>query len=315
MQQQRICFSMHLIALCIGLFGICGNITAFIGFQRQPKKSSTSFLFQTLAITDSFVLIFFCPFGIWQGSGYPYIPDSVVYFSDYLLSIADTFNGFGKMAIVASNGTTVILTITRFIAVCFPLHASRQCSMTRVRYYLIAIIVFSISFHLQHFIKLSLNHQRQYFHVWTPIVHFVAPLLIITTLTVILIVKLNYMSKQRTRMTRKVRQINNTTRVLIIVNIVFTICSLPWPLYLVITINEDTPITMFVFNIAIPFFFIVNSSVNFLIYTIFSKQYRAAFKQNIHCSCVRSSIGSRNMRQTRIRTCVRETPIYSSSFE
>ena len=53
-------FVLTVTAVIISLFGIVGNIMAFVGFQKQSKKTSTSFLFQALAVADSLVILANC---------------------------------------------------------------------------------------------------------------------------------------------------------------------------------------------------------------------------------------------------------------
>ena len=125
---------LSILGACIGLFGIIGNVTAFRGFVKQKQKTSTSFLFQALAIADTLVI-----FTIYLDQSRFYLNLNRVHFV-----LNAVLSSFRYVAILSSNGITVLLTITRLIAVCFPLHTSRLCSITRVRYYLAATIIFSI---------------------------------------------------------------------------------------------------------------------------------------------------------------------------
>ena len=57
---MAISYIMHCVNICIGVCGLSGNIIAYMGFLKQSKKTSTSILFQALAIADSFVIITIC---------------------------------------------------------------------------------------------------------------------------------------------------------------------------------------------------------------------------------------------------------------
>ena len=119
-----------------------------------------------------------------------------------------------------------------------------------------------------------------------PIVFHVIPVILVTIITIALIVKLRYINRHRAQMTRSQQQKNNTTCVLIVVLIVFVICSLPWPISaLTFLINPDSIVAV-VFNGLMLFFQMINSSVNVLIYTALSKQYRAAVAKMHCCSCL-----------------------------
>ena len=172
----------YILGACIGLFGICGNIAAFIGFQKQSKKTSTSFLFQALTITDTGVLITFALWTSWPVLQYD-VPIIL-----YLGLIA-----LNQMAILASNGVNVLLTVTRFIDVCFPPHASRYCSIARVRCYLIATIFVLVAFiipYMLHFFRIEIISSFTLTFIYRPLMYFALPVLIITTITLILVFKL-----------------------------------------------------------------------------------------------------------------------------
>ena len=128
---------LYITGACIGLFGICGNLAALCAFQKQSKKTSTSFLFQALAITDSCVLLTVCSWQLLRVCHFYFLGGDII---TLIMIIFD----LGELAVLLSYGVTVVLTITQFIAVCFPLHASKLCSISRVYRYLIATIIISI---------------------------------------------------------------------------------------------------------------------------------------------------------------------------
>ena len=277
---------LFVLGSCFTIFGICGNIAAFLGFQKQTKKTSTSFLFQALAVADTLVLILLYPADLaTYNVEWLHIDLTKFTYSHvaYMLII-----GLGHMSILLSNDVTVLLTVTRFVAVCFPLYTSRICSIRRVRYYLVVTIIDVISGYLPFIfgflLHIDILTRSLYNDIFRPLVFSALPLLIITTLTIIIMVRLKIMNQRRINMTTAHRRRNKATRVLIAVNIVFLVCSLPWPLY-----NFFTKIGLDCFTLvasqSILFFHTVNSSVNFLIYIILSKQYRDVVIQNCRCSC------------------------------
>ena len=291
--RQKLDLGTFITCSCIGLLGIIANITAFRGFQKQTKKTSTSFLFQSLAVADVCVLITVCPEILLQYFSYESWFRNYNYKFFIFLTI---WTGLAETAILSTNGITVLLTVTRFIAVCFPLHTSRLCSTKRVKLYLAATISISIGFNLPFMLIYLLfdldllNTQTLYavvgyLDIFKPIMFCIIPLLIITVLTIILIVKLKILNQHRQAIRCTNRPRSNATQVLIVVNIVFVVCTLPWPLLGILRrfgLNYLNYISIIVQD-SIAFCHTVNSSVNFLIYTLLSKQYRDVVIQNCRC--------------------------------
>ena len=125
-------------------------------------------------------------------------------------------------------------------------------------------------------------------YIYRPAVYCTIPQLIITTLTVVLVIKLKTKNKRLPNMMGVQRQKSNATKVLIVVNIVFVVCSLPWPVaHLLRLLGKTGSIYDFLYN-SIYFFHILNSSVNVLIYTVLSKHYREVVMQNVCCTLLRT---------------------------
>ena len=292
----------YLLTVCIGVPGLIGNIIAFMGFQKQCKKTPTTFLFQALAVADSFLIV-------------------AVISYDVVLFLLDTFPNIFiyaqacfvtmEIAILSSNGVTVVLAGSRLIAVCLPLRASQLCSKFKVWIYLTGTILFAICYNIPRILSMFDISPISWYtmsYVYRPFVYCIIPVTIITSITIILIVKLRSINRLRAQMTRSQQQSNNATRVLIAVLIVFLICSIPWPvMILVIYINPFTDI-LFYENI-VWFFHVVNSSANFIVYTTLSKQYREVVLQMCCCS---SQSTSRNVPRPRnVERPGRETHVQS----
>ena len=300
-------------AVIIGLFGLVGNIMAFVGFQKQSKKTSTSFLFQALAVADSLVILANC------------LTQIVACLQIYILNLhllANVYNGaklsellawitfivypLSEMTILASISVTVLLAVTRLIAVYFPMRARRLCSIARVRCSVAAVVIFAIVYNLPLYVMKTVStntyrnrtftyatFKKAKYYAWfmnygRPVVYCAIPLLLITVITIALIIKLRSLDKRRAALTRAQRLSNKTTRVLIAVLVVFFVCSLPHPLCVLClsSLFRCTFSHLRYFNWSIYFLYIVNSSVNFLIYTSLSRQYRAVISQ-VCCSCSR----------------------------
>ena len=124
-----------------------------------------------------------------------------------------------------------------------------------------------------------------YVYIYRPVIYCDLPLLIITTITIIIIIKLKIINKRRGNMTHALRCRNKATRVLIVVNIVFVVCSVPWLIALFVRYIGYFSKSNYIF-VSINLFYIVNSNVNFLIYTVLSKQYRTVVIHSFKRTCL-----------------------------
>ena len=275
-----------LISTGIAALGLIGNTLAFHGFQNLPNKTVATFLFQALAIADNAVILTLYLERVLVKS----VPDHVGYF---LKPITD-------LAIQSSINITVLMSVTRLIAVLVPFQAKHLCTMKRVRYGLVLMLAIAVVYNSLHFVFCDRIMNRDYFNIIARfktcsfvyivilrlLFFFAIPLLLILIITIALIVKL----KIRTNGISRNSQHNNTASlILITILVVFIICSLPFPVVVLLYHNggftSDTQIST-VITIIIYMFHLINSSVNFLIYTAFSSQYRDIMHLK-KCSCKR----------------------------
>ena len=199
-----------------------------MGFQKQTKKTSTSFLFKALAVADTLVIITVYPADLMQHYDFErlfyYFPITIT--TKILYICYKFFVWFGQLTILLSNGITVLLTVTRLVAVCFPLYTQRICSITRVRCYLITMIILVVGCYIP-FLYYGFIFDMDtftiflYFDIFRPIVFCGIPLLIIKAMPIKIMIKLKILNQRRINMTFAQRRRNNATLVLIAVNIVF----------------------------------------------------------------------------------------------
>ena len=225
-----------------------------------------------------------------------------------------------EMALLSTIIVTVVLAICRFIAVWFPFKACRWCTMHRTRLYVGIGIAFAILYNSGLIYNLEVNQTvynrttfsyitRRNGHVTTafrkgirPLVYFVIPVLLLTILTVLLSVKVKCMDTRRCEMASEQRVNNSVTRVLIAVLTVFCSCSLSWPLYIILgACGISQEIMDHLFTI-LYLFYVVNSSVNFVIYTFFNKHYRRILlKSCCFSSCKRDRVTDFDMQNGHIK--------------
>ncbi|KAK2149093.1 hypothetical protein LSH36_468g04014 [Paralvinella palmiformis] len=122
-----------ILSFPIAVLGIFANILVFVVLCRQKKRLTTNILLQALAIADTLILISSIllrsmRYVGWQSYNdvYHYIFVSL-YPCVYFFRLTDTW-------------ITVVMTIDRYIAVCYPLQAQRLCTLRRT-YVIIGVIV------------------------------------------------------------------------------------------------------------------------------------------------------------------------------
>ena len=216
---------IDILTVFVGVLGLLGNIVALIGFQKQCKKTSTTLLFKALSLADLFV-----------------ITTVMCYLLSILLirNIISWRQSAGlfvamEISVLASTGITVLMAVSRLVAVVFPLQASRLCSVVKMYLYLVATIMFAICYNIPRILYLFEITMIPWSTMadYRPVVYCVIPMGIITSITVILIIKLSYLNKRRAQMTRSQQQRNTTTRLLIAVLFLFIVCSIPLPVFFI----------------------------------------------------------------------------------
>ena len=131
---------IFIMSSVIAVFGFIGNTLTFIGFHRHSKKTATSFLFKALSVADNLVLVStllylflktILTFVLTAESEYDLelriFAAHVTLYMYYIRNIC----------ILGVICTTILLAVTRVIAVYFPIHVSRICSIPKVRVSLI----------------------------------------------------------------------------------------------------------------------------------------------------------------------------------
>ena len=293
------------------VFGVIGNIFAFVVFWKESIKSSTLFLFQCLSLIDSALLLTVLPVysmesfvdytGWLQGywAIYPYV-------LAYLMPLALT-------AQTATIWVTVLVAVTRYIAICLPLRASRWCTVSKAKKQLAFVLLSAVLFDIPRFIYVHVEYDtydngttytakvsysglltnKLYNIVHDNILYFIfnlaLPVFILMLLNIRMILALK--AFRRTRMEMQSvgqQQDNNITFVLIIVVTVFIICQVPALINRVMwnVAPDETRqcggFQYYLHHIA-NMLVIFNSAINFVIYVLFNKRFRHVLIQTVCC--------------------------------
>ena len=283
------------------IVGIIGNSLTFVVFWKGNFKSSTSFLFMSLSLIDSALLLisfplitvtaFFHYMGWLQRSSriHPYL---IVY--GYTLA---------KTAKMSTAWMTVLVAVNRYIFVCLPLKASEWCTLSKVKIQLAVVLTLAVVCNIPRFVQFRVIYDTRsngtsplflewkqymvydaiwYFILWTGV-----PLFVLMLLTVRLIKAMKAHRRMKLAMNRgRQQQDSSVTFALIIIVIVFITCHVPTLVsrivyYLVpyetLILND---VWIFTYDIA-TMLVILNSAVNFFIYILANKRFRAVFTDMI----------------------------------
>ena len=145
---QRYIFTMYIIIPgTLSLFGLIGNLVAFVTLGKMANKNAITFLLRALAIIDSCVLISMQIFlhsyclTLYVEGGSFYVEGWDQIASTYIMPCIVPLLYTATMANV---WTSVVIGINRYIAVCHPLHAARLCTTSNGRKQIVAVVLGSI---------------------------------------------------------------------------------------------------------------------------------------------------------------------------
>ena len=277
-----------LIVGTLVVVGIIGNSLAFAVFWKGNFKSSTSFLFMCLAITDSAVLLTaFVVFSIeplFSYTGYM----NYLWHSYIVVFMIVAF--IHCCAHTATMWMTVLIAVNRYIIVCRPLRASQWCTNSKVKKQMAAVLVSPVLYNIAViFVFLFFGPQSIYTSGLHATFLLVLPICILAVLNIRLIKALNAHRRLQIQ-NRSIPKDTSTTCVLVIVIIVVIICQLPQlsnvvPLAgasgLRLTRNYTCDSYNFYICLISGTLVVLNSAVNFIIYILCNKRFRAVLMEKV----------------------------------
>ena len=310
-----IVYTLIMGTLIVG--GVGGNSLAFVVFWKDSIKTTASFLFQSLALVDTALLLLVTP----------------IYPIDMFVSYTGWLRGYSRIrpyilvyiypvswiAQTASIWVVVLLAVNRYIAVCFPLKALRWCTISKVRKQLAVVLLFAVLYNLIRFAEnraiyktndngtkytiyiayTKLGDETLYHILYNNVMYLIfllgLPISTLTVLNIRLMKALKTSRRNRMEMlSRRQQHDNHVTFVLIVIIIVFIICQLPafvnqvmWNFapYEAIECGHYQFYLRHVANTLV----VLNSAVNFVIYAVFNKRFRHVLAQTVHGSACRKS--------------------------
>ena len=291
-----------LILGVIIVVGIIGNCLTFVVFWKGNFKSSTSFLFLSLSLIDSAFLIAVFPeysvraFVAYSGwmQGFSSVTPFLTVYISFIFTTTKT----------ATIWVTVLVAVNRYIIVCRPLRASRWCTTSKVKIQLAVLLVLVVVINIPALVQCRIKYYsldngtsytatvdcgvisrwRLFYTVYDLVLNFVlwtgVPLFILTLLTIRLITAMNAHRRMQLAMNSLHNQPdNNMTYALVMVVIMFIICHVPNVVLEIVWLV--VPSEVFYFNQVwyivrqmSRVLMILNSAVNFIIYTLANKRFR-----------------------------------------
>ncbi len=289
--------------MCI--FGLIGNTLSFLVLQWEKHSHVATFLLQVMALADNLFLVCTGFVQIYAATTIYYDVDEPA-LSAYIPLVA------WPLVHITQLGTvwiTVLIAFNRYIAICRPFQAPKLCTMGRVRIQVAIMVLFCILYNIPRFLEYRVTHETTN-NVTIPIPEptdmlkssyykyiyenglycifvFLAPLIILIVLNVCLMREL-WRARQRllqrqlpATMTGEDQE-NNLTLVMIVIILIFVICQTPALinnlLYATIPDQNSCGKPYFYYFHLSNILISANSSVNFVVYCVFRKQFRERLK-------------------------------------
>lgn len=300
------------IAVCI--CGIVANVLNAIVLSRKTMQSATNFLLTALAVTDLLTMTSYLPYAAYfycitsPDARYPHRHGWII----YLL--------FNTNFIITSHTVamwlTVSLAIFRYIVVCRRVAGPGPCTLQRAKVTAGAVVVATVVFCSPNYVMYRpvevsegaywfenndfITSYHEVFNYWVfGVVLKVAPCVLLSVLSTLLIVAMRRAEKRRARLKSQGRreesertgEHNRTTSMLVTVVLSFVLSELPQGVLALLS-GIDSSIFHRVY---VPLgdvwdiIVLINSAVNFVLYCIMSRQFRQTFYSVLCLGCCKTS--------------------------
>ena len=297
-------FKLHIFYATLGLFGafgVAGNALSFITFQKNSRHTSTLFLLKALALASISTLLTFIPCSCLLV--HLLLKDDL-----YLFSVLTLFAyPLSQVALLLVTWVTVLIAVTRYIAVCHPLRASALCTVPNVARGLVIVTISAVLFQVPVYIgyqvtdvdigndtyTVLITTDIGAHPLFTPIFTFLyigfnqlVPCILMCVLFTKTAVSLHHTTKHRAHMmTRQQRHENHVTRVLVPILLLFTACQvLPYVLAVAMAIYRFSLSTLLLLHFVLhPCIISFYASTNFMNYVILNSNFRSSMLDLLFC--------------------------------
>lgn len=280
----------------VAIFGIIGNGFTIYIFTTRSKSSSINFLVSGLAAIDIvLVIVGTIVFASMAFHSY-YNSVNLLLVIRYLIV---TLYPVALIAQTASVWTMIVITLERYLAVCWPLRAIYLCDRRHANIALVCIIIFSVCYNIVRFweyefypnenrLELLLKGNQMYVRVYNHWLYFVTifliPFLVLLIFQSLIISAIQKARQNRLQLSRQQWSEHRTALMMVVIMCSFLVCNL---LALILnameTLNDDAfknysdvfVLLSDVNNLLVE----INSSLNFIVYYYFSQNFRFAFSR------------------------------------
>ena len=284
------------------LFGLTGNVLSFLVLLRAHSRSPMFYVLRAVAVSDTVFLV-----GV-------FLTQTVV----NLYTTTGTFHflymirayvqycvwPITMMTQMSTVWLTVLVSIERYIAICFPLKAASLCTIPKVRRAVVIIYIISVLYNVPRFFEFYIldgetlyktiipGHDEVYRYLYSCVMYsillFFSPLLILALLNVKLILALQRGKKQWEKLQFRQKKEHSLTVIPLSIVVVFFICGTP--ALVVNVIDSINPTIMMqpsftVFIVVANLLVVLNSACNFIIYCMLGKKFRTKLKEMLRSRC------------------------------
>ena len=300
-------------------FGLIGNLIAFCIFGRMCNQNASTFLLRALAIVDSFFLVMYA-LRIVRGyflSEIPWLYNQYIFFDVYVTA------SLQSIARTATVWAVVLIDAHCYIVVCKPLFAKRLCTVCNAKKHTWGVILLAVVVNVPSFFASKVQrtdylqdrginfmqyptdlgaspwYQIGYHTVFlSTIINYAMPAGSLIFITVRLLQSLRSAKQRRFELSICQRQGQTDDArlqwMVIAVLVVFLICYIGYPIGVVFETLRASNVykcdsTMYILLLVAHLMFLLNSSVNFIIYLLCNRNFRRTL-----CLCVKSVTGRQN---------------------
>lgn len=277
----------------VAILGVIGNILTMVVIWQKEMQSTTILFLRALVVTDTGIIILGCvsmtPFTI------SLFHPEMKYFQDVIYPYIFTPFTYLILTIQQINvWITVAVSIERYIAICHPFKAARLCTRKKVFITLGVTSGVAMVYNIPRCLATTIGacttpncytvmttsfggsfFYSKVYMVWLyATIIYIIPLTALSILNVLIIKELMAMRARRvgTSMSDDEDQEANLSLVLVLIVVVFILCQTPG---LFVQFDVLFEKIFFIKFLAVSnILFVLNSSVNFLIYTLVGQKFR-----------------------------------------